>query len=133
MRAAGKITSAFTKYQTDFDGLAVEFWKVNEKKLKPMMQARLNEGDLITTGSPDFIMNAVLSKLKVRGAICSVFDTKTGELLFANFGENKVISLRRHYPNVKIVNFYTDSKADTPLMNLATNVFLVKGNKIIRQ
>jgi phosphoserine phosphatase len=132
MKAASKITSAFIKYQEDFDELAKEFWDKNEKKLKPALVSKLGKNDIITTFSPEFVIKAILPKLNAKEAICSDFDTKTGQLKFANFGKNKVISFKKKYPNIKIINFYTDSKADAPLMELSENVFWVKRNKVTK-
>jgi phosphoserine phosphatase len=131
-KAASKITSAFIKYKENFDELAEEFWSKNDKKLKPVLLSKLGKNDLITTFSPEFVINAILPKLKVAGAICSDFDTNTGQLKFANFGKNKAVSFKNRYPNTKVVNFYTDHKADTPLMELAENAFFVKGDKITK-
>jgi phosphoserine phosphatase len=43
-----------------------------------------------------------------------------------------VPAFKERYPDEAIKNFYTDSINDKPLMDLAENVFMVKGDKIKR-
>ena len=130
LKAAGKLTSAFINNSSeDPDELAAEFWEKNRKKLKPSYVSRLGKSDVIISSSPRFLIEAILPTLKVANAICSEFNTKTGLFEFANFKENKVIAFKKRYPPARIVNFYTDSLNDSPLMELAENSFLVKGNK----
>ena len=129
LKAASKMTSEFINSNEDFNKLATEFWSLNEKKLKSGYLSKLNSSDVIITASPRFLMEAILPTLKISDAICSEFDTNTGQFEFANFKENKVIAFKRKYPNEKIINFYTDSLNDSPLIEMAENSFLVKGNK----
>ncbi len=130
MKAANFLPAVRKRYKVDIEEWAKDFWEKNERKLKPEILARLGKDDLITTFSPGFFIDIILPKLKVGGAICSDFDTKTGEVLFANFGENKVISFKKKYPGARIENFYSDSKADKPLMRMAKHAFLVKGSRV---
>ena len=128
LNSASKMTSAFVNSNEDFDKIAKEFWDLHQKKLKPSFLNKLNSADVITTASPRFLIEAILPILKIENAICSEFDTKTGQLEFANFRENKLIAFKKKYPNERIVNFYTDSLNDSPLIEFAENAFLVKGN-----
>ena len=129
LNSASKMTKAFVNSNANFDELAKEFWDIHEKKLKPIYLTKLNSSDIIITASPKFLIEAIVPKLNIADAICSEFDTTTGQFEFANFGANKVIAFRNKYPNENIVNFYTDSLNDSPLMEIAENSFLVKGNK----
>lgn len=127
--SVAKMTSEFVSSNVNFNKLAAEFWKINERKLKANYLSRLNSTDVIVTASPKFLIEAILPKLKIKEAICSEFDTNTGQFKFVNYGKNKVIAFKKRYPNERIVNFYTDSLNDLPLIEIAENSFLVKGNK----
>lgn len=129
LKSASKMTFAFKKSNEDFSLLAKEFWKINEKKLKPYYLAMLTSEDIIITASPSFLINEISYKLKTKKIISSEFNINTGQFEYANFKENKVISLKKRYPNVVIKNFYTDSLNDIPLMRLSKNSYLVKGYK----
>ena len=128
LKNVSKMTSEFVNSNHDFNKLAIEFWDLNKRKLKLSYLSRLNNGDVIITASPRFLIEAILPTLKISDAICSEFDTNTGQFEFVNFKENKVIAFQKKYPNEKIVNFYTDSFNDSPLIEMAENSFLVKGN-----
>ena len=63
--------------------------------------------------------------------IASKVDRSTGQLIGANCrGEEKVKRFTTAYPHAIIDSFYSDSKADQPLANMAKKAFLVNGNKI---
>lgn len=129
LKNASKLTSAFINSKDDFNKLAEEFWIVNKRKLKPKYLSKLKETDVIITASPKFLIDKILPELKVADAICSEFNTKTGQFEFANFGENKVVAFKKKYPNEHINNFYTDSLSDSPLIKISENSFIIKKNK----
>jgi len=126
-------TSAFVKYQVDFNELADEFWANHKHKLKPIILSMIEPDHGISTSSPEFLINPIKSLLKAKVIICTEFDTKKGIVLFANFGVNKVISFKKRFPGVKINNFYTDNpKSDAPLIEIAKRAFLVKGDNFTK-
>ena len=129
LKITEKMTSEFINSNENFDSLAKEFWKLNRGKLKESYLHKLNSTDVIITASPRFLIENILPTLGITSAICSEFNTSTGQFEFVNYKENKVILFKRKYPNQKIVNFYTDSLNDLPLINMAENAFLVRANK----
>jgi len=129
LKLVGRLTKAFNKNKGDLLKLVDEFWELNEKKLKPNYLAKLTENDIIITAAPRFLMDGIKHKLNVRDIMSSEFNVDTGKFEFANFRENKVKAFKEKYPNERIINFYTDSYNDAPLMEIAENFFLVKGNK----
>ena len=56
----------------------------------------------------------------------------TMHLIRLMYGENKLIAFRERFPDAVIENFYTDSYSDRPLIEIANNAFMVKGNKITK-
>ena len=48
------------------------------------------------------------------------------------YGNEKVARFNSEYPSLKLNAFYSDSKSDLPMMNIAENGYLVKKNKITK-
>lgn len=128
---AEKIVTSFLKRnKMSIDELVKRFWQKNHHKLKPEFLKMLKKEDLIITGAPRFIIEAVQKELKVENVICTEVNLKTFKIEFLCLGENKVKAFLKQYPNTTIENFYTDSLADIPMMSYAKNVYFVNGNDI---
>ena len=55
----------------------------------------------------------------------------TMKVTYLNFSTNKAKRFRELYgPDVVIDEFYTDSKFDQPMIDMARHAFMVKGNTI---
>ena len=67
----------------------------------------------------------------IKNRISTKFNLETGKLEYICFSDVKAKLFREKYGN-KIDNFYTDSENDAPLMALAENVYMVKGEKIVK-
>lgn len=103
-----------------------DFWIKNEKKLKIEFLEKLKSDDVIITGSPNFLINAIKDKLNTDNIICTNVDIENGKLLFCCFRNNKVEAFRKVYPDKEIEEFYTDSLSDKPMMDISKKVYLVK-------
>ena len=58
-------------------------------------------------------------------------DEKTGKITGENCrGEEKVRRFKKEYQSTSIDEFYSDSKSDTPLKELARKAFLVNKNQL---
>ena len=114
------------------DAWVVEFWDQNEYKIKPFYRAQQQEDDLIITASLGFFIREIFRRIGIRHYICTEIDPKTGKLEFLCYHENKVKVFRERYGDTRIEEFYTDSRNDQPLIDLAENAFLVKGDRIER-
>ncbi|HZK39907.1 MAG TPA: haloacid dehalogenase-like hydrolase, partial [Clostridia bacterium] len=115
-----------TNYETDL----VKFWDKRMHKIKPFYKAQQQEDDLIISASPEVLLSEVFKRLNIKNYIGTTLDFDIGKITFACFRENKAVAFKKHYPGRTIENFYTDSHNDKALMDLAKNVFFVKGNKI---
>lgn len=128
---AEKIVASFLKRnKMSIDELVKQFWQKNHHKLKPQFLKQLTKKDLIITGAPRFIIEAVQEELKVENIICTEVDLKTFKIEFLCLKENKVKAFLKEYPNTTIENFYTDSLSDIPMMGHAKNVYFVNGKDI---
>ena len=110
----------------------VDFWNKNEKKIKPWYETVRQESDIIVSGTTDFILDEIMKRMNIKNYVGSSIDKKTGKFTRLCFLENKVKIFNELYPDAHIENFYTDSMNDKAMMDIADNVYLVKGSKITK-
>ena len=107
-----------------------DFWDKHMHKIKPFYKAQQHDDDLIISASPEFFLEVLFKRIGIKNFIGTSIDKEKCKVLFVCFRENKVPAFQSRYPDAKIENFYSDSMNDKPLMDLAKNVFMVKGNRI---
>jgi phosphoserine phosphatase len=107
-----------------------DFWDKHMHKVKPFYAIQQQEDDLIISASPEFFLKVLFKRIGINNLIGTTIDKDKGKVNFVCFRENKVPAFQSRYPDAIIENFYTDSMNDKPLMALAKNVFMVKGNRI---
>ncbi len=108
-----------------------EFWDGKMHKIKPFYKSQQRPDDLIITASPDFTMTDICGRLGIEHCISSTVDMKTGKITNFCMRSNKIKAFFQEYPDTEIENFYTDSpENDKPLIDIAKNAFIVKGDKI---
>lgn len=130
----------FLKDIPDIDKEIIEFWDINDKKIKKWYLNQIQDTDIIISASPEFILKPIITRLgiKEKNLLSSIVDEKTGKYTGKNcYGEEKINRLKEYFEinniseNVIIENAYTDSLSDKPLLNIAKKGYLVKGNKLI--
>ncbi len=108
-----------------------DFWDIHEHKIKKWYKSRQEEGDMIVSASPGFLLGEICGRLGIRYLIASEVDMRTGKFSSENcYGEEKVRRFLEKYPDMKIEKFYSDSYSDTPMALLAEEAFIVRKNKI---
>lgn len=122
---------AFLKYFEEKDKLLDEFWIEYERKIKKFYLEKNHKNDVIISASPYFLLNKISNKLEVKDLIASNVNINTGKFEGLNCkGEEKVKRLKEKYKNFQIIETYTDSKSDKPLIDLAQKAYMVKGEII---
>ena len=121
-----KYSKEFMSNKQSILQLVEEFWEENIDKLYPHMLKKIKEDDVIITTSPKFLMDAIKDVIPTNHVIASEVDLESGKIIHLNFQDNKVKAFQEKYPTTKLVEFYTDSYNDLPMMNLSKKVFLVK-------
>ena len=67
----------------------------------------------------------------VKNVLATRFDV-SGKIIGINCkGYEKVRRLSESFPNVPVVNAYSDEKSDEYLLRMAQNGFVVEGNRVI--
>jgi phosphoserine phosphatase len=120
----------FLRNQDSVSEYIKDFWDKHMHKVKPFYLRQQREDDLIISASPEFFLKELFERIHIRNFIGTTIDPDTKKIDFVCYRENKVPAFLARYPDGKIENFYTDSMNDKPLMDLAKNVFMVKGNRI---
>ncbi len=134
IKSKTEMKEVFYKFLTCFDDIDREvklFWQNNEKKIKEFYWDRKRDSDIIISASPYFLLKPVSDKLGVMDLIASNVIKETGKYVGENcHGEEKVRLLRKKYPSCEVIDTYTDSLSDKPILLLAKNGYMVSGNKI---
>ena len=114
------------------DALLNEFWNQKYSRVKAWYLKQKKSDDLVISASPEFLLRPVCEKLGV-SLIASEVDILTGHFEGENCrGEEKVRRFQEQFPDGVIERFYTDSKADLPLMRIAKEAFFVQKQTVIR-
>ncbi|MGM9937385.1 MAG: HAD-IB family phosphatase [Candidatus Ornithomonoglobus sp.] len=116
----------------DLDRSLDQFWQKNGRKLKPVILEMLTASDAVISASPSFLFNGIKDRLNGARLITTEINLDTMEIESLCYGENKVKEYKKHFGSEPLVNYYTDNMNDMPMIRLAQNAWLVKGNDIKR-
>lgn len=114
------------------DRNAKEFWDSHMHKIKPFYKEIQQDDDVIITASPEIFMREICNRLGVKEVIGTTFNHETGKIERFCYRKNKVKAFKERFGDAPIDKFYTDSINDAPLIEIAKEAYLVKGNKIQR-
>ncbi len=122
---------SFLKNFKNIDKVVKEFWETHESKIKNFYLEKKHDQDIIISASPEFLLKPICEKLKVKDLIASDVDKTTGKFKKPNNrGEAKVKEFYKKYPKTEILEMYSDSLHDKPLLDLAKKSYFVKKNKL---
>lgn len=122
---------AFFRLMKGIDNLVIDFWNVNDKKLKSWYLKQNHSQDVIISASPEFLLKPCCDKLKVKKLIATKVDKLTGRFNSKNcYGQEKVKRFNEEMPDAIISSMYSDSYSDRPLLELANEGFIVKKDVI---
>lgn len=122
---------SYLKVIPDVDSLVESFWGTHSCYIKDFYLERRHNKDIIISASPEFLLKPMTDKLKVMDLIASDVDPHTGKFNGLNcYGKEKVKRLNKKYKNVDVMEAYSDSLSDTPMLEIADKPYIVKGNRI---
>ena len=128
---AKEVFYRFLRYIPDIDEEIAMFWEHNIVDIKDWYLKQQQEDDVIISASPEFLLQPICDKLKIKYLIASRIDKKTGITTGENcYGVEKVNRFKQVSYYGKIDQFYSDSYSDDPLAKLASNSYLVKDDEI---
>ena len=131
----GKMTEGYltelsrSKRVASVEQLVDDFWDRYYARIKPWYQPESD--DVIITASFDLTVGEACRRLGVRNLVASEVDVETMRVTYLNFNTNKARRFRELYgPDAVVDEFYTDSKFDQPMIDMARHAFMVKGDTI---
>ncbi|MDN0033672.1 haloacid dehalogenase-like hydrolase [Oscillibacter valericigenes] len=120
----------FLRYIPNIECDISAFWDQRISLIEPWYHNQKSADDVIISASPEFLIGPACQRMGVQW-IASEVDRKTGKLLGENCrGAEKVRRFRQVYPQGMVNQFYSDSRSDTPVAELAAQAYLVKKGNI---
>lgn len=124
------VYSAF-RYVEDINFEVEKFWDEETKNIKPWYLEQKRDDDVVVSASPRFLLEPICARIGIMHLIASEADPKTGKYTGKNcYGTEKVPRLKEYLGHTAIDKFYSDSRSDSPLAELAEEAFLVTWDKI---
>ncbi len=123
---------SFLRRIPDADAMAARFWDEHFKLIFPWYLDRRREDDVIVSASPSFLVGEACRRLGVR-CLGTEMDRRTGRLLSPNCrGAEKIRRFREACGDAPVEEFFSDSFADRPMMELAESAYLMKNGAVVR-
>lgn len=122
---------SFLEELDDTEKMVTDFWDKHEHKIKKWYLEIQNEDDIVISASPRFLLVEICKRTNINELIASEVDIKTGKYTGINcYGEEKVRRFHEKH-NERIDSFYSDSRSDQPLADIAKDKYIVKGGTIV--
>lgn len=122
----------FLRSLNDTNKYVEEFWSAHFKKIKTWYKGSDHTKDIIISASPEFLVEPASHRLKVHLLIATRMDPKSGIVDGENCrGEEKVVRLKKALGKPQIRKAYTDSLSDMPILALAKERYIVKGDEVM--
>lgn len=116
----------------DMDEELKDFWDAHEYKFKMWYLRQQQTDDVVISASPYFLVKAGCDRIGICNVIATKMDKLTGRITGYNCkGKNKPERFCELYPNKVIHAFYSDNRSDQPMVEMAEQAYLVKGNVVV--
>ncbi len=116
----------------DIEGDVKDFWNKNSSKIKSFYLKQRRDDDIIVSACLDVVLEEICRRLNIQNYVGSKTDLENMRLVQFCYRENKAKIFKEKFPDAVIENFYTDSLNDQPMIDLAQNAYLVKGDKLVK-
>ncbi len=124
---------SFVKHIDNLDNYVNKFIVKYKKNIKEFYLKSQKEDDLVISASFDFIIKPFCEYLGIHNVIATKYDVKNGKIIGKNCkGEEKVKRFKEIYQDKVVLNAYSDSLSDVPMLKMAKNAYLVKNEQIIK-
>ncbi|MEG1141950.1 MAG: haloacid dehalogenase-like hydrolase [Clostridia bacterium] len=124
---------SFLKNYKNIDDVIIEFWNINENKIKYNLLNKSKNSSVVISASPYFLLKYISEKIGINTLIATDVDKTNGKFMGENcYGKEKLQRFKNIFKDLEIENFYSDSKSDKYLANIAKNAYLVKKDEIIK-
>jgi phosphoserine phosphatase/putative flippase GtrA len=122
---------SFMKALKEPDAAISGFWLSHKRKISDFYLKQKSPDDVIISASPEFLLEPICAELGAMRLIASRVDARSGKWLGKNcYGEEKAVRFREVFPDAEIERFYSDSRADAPMADLAREGFIARRGAI---
>jgi phosphoserine phosphatase len=110
-----------------------EFWEKNSTKIQDRYLNQKNNTDVIISASPEFLLTPLICNTLGVRLIASKIEAISGKYTGKNcYGDEKARQFKSVFGNEAIDEFYSDSRHDVPIANMAKKAFFIKNNHIVK-
>ncbi len=128
-----EVIFGYLKHVPDVDAYLKDFWDTHRQNIKAFYKEKDHSKDIIISASPEFLLDSISKELGVKMLIASRVDKHTGKFDGLNCHDvEKVRRLNEVINDYKVLESYSDSTSDNPILELAENAYYVKGDKLIK-
>ena len=128
---AKEVMLSFIFKTKNYEDFLNRFVDSHMKNVKPWYKDIQTENDIIASASYEIWISMFAERLGIKYVIATKTD-KNGKIVGKNCkASEKVNRLNKEFKNVKYIHAYSDSKVDTPILELAKESYVVEGDKLI--
>ena len=131
---AQKLKEALFSFLNRIDNIEVlvqQFWEKHADRIVSWYLMQKSPEDVIISASPEFLLLPVAQRLGVN-LIATPMNPYTGKIEGKNCHDHeKVRRFRERYPAGAVDAFYSDSRVDDPMAELASKAYLINGNEYV--
>ena len=121
----------FLRGVPDIEKAVEQFWQEHMRNIQAWYWKVRAEGDLVISASPEFLLEIPCRQLGILPPIASRVDGKTGVYTGTNcHGREKVRRFHAQFGQVSVEKFYSDSKSDSPMAELAEQAFFIQKGQV---
>lgn len=122
----------FLRGVPDIEQAVEQFWREHMGNIQAWYLEVREQGDLVISASPEFLLETPCKQLGILPPIASKVDAKTGIYTGVNcHGKEKVRRFREQFGQASVENFYSDSKSDSPMAELAVRAFFIRKGQVL--
>ncbi len=114
----------------DIDNKVTDFWQKNTSKIKSWYLNFDHSGDIIVSASPEFLLLPLKDKLGFGKLIATKMNKADGKITGENCRAQEKVRRLKALGDIKIEKAYSNSLLDRPMLSLAKEAFIVKGDKV---
>ncbi len=121
---------AFIKNIKDIDSFVAEFWQKEKGKMINSVVANIKDGDVVISASPLFLVEPAIKMINEKIVVFATdMDKTTGLINGENMKGKEKLKLLNEKGYTSFDAVYTDSLSDFPILDMATNKYIVCGEK----
>lgn len=121
----------FLRGVPDIEKAVEQFWQEHMRNIQAWYWKVRAEGDLVISASPEFLLEIPCRQLGILPPIASRVDAKTGVYTGTNcHGREKVRRFHEQFGQASVEKFYSDSKSDSPMAELAEQAFFIQKGQV---